>query len=97
MLFTRFLQVTTMDRMVRYHIKEWEELTDIRLPACSNALGRQVFTTLSILDLEGLGMKQFNTVAKDFVKTISRLDQVCNGLLMYYICEMVMHFCYLRA
>ncbi len=29
------LKVTTMDRMLLYHVKEWEILIDWKIPACS--------------------------------------------------------------
>lgn len=50
------LKITTMDRMLLYHIKEWEILIDWKFPACSKKAGRTIMQSLTILDLKGVVM-----------------------------------------
>jgi hypothetical protein len=48
------LKTTTMDRMLLYHVKEWETLIDWKIPACSKMAGTCISQTLTILDMKGL-------------------------------------------
>ncbi len=48
------LKVTTMDRMLLYHVKEWEILIDWKIPACSKKAGTNISQTLTILDMKGV-------------------------------------------
>jgi hypothetical protein len=50
------LKITTMDRMLLYHVKEWEILIDRKIPACSNKAGTCISQTLTILDMKGVVM-----------------------------------------
>jgi hypothetical protein len=50
------LKVTTMDRMLLYHVKEWEILIDWKIPACSKKAGTNISQTLTILDMKGVVM-----------------------------------------
>lgn len=48
------LKITTMDRMLMYHVKEWEVLIDWKFPACSKKSGTYISQSLTILDLKGV-------------------------------------------
>lgn len=48
------LKITTMDRMLLYHVKEWEVLIDWKFPACSKKAGTYISQSLTILDLKGV-------------------------------------------
>ena len=48
------LRITTMDRMLFYHVKEWEVLIDWKFPACSKKAGTYISQSLTILDLKGV-------------------------------------------
>ncbi|XP_024522002.1 phosphatidylinositol/phosphatidylcholine transfer protein SFH1-like isoform X1 [Selaginella moellendorffii] len=47
-------KVTSMERMLLDHIKEWEIFVDVRLPAASRDAGRAITQSLAILDLKGV-------------------------------------------
>lgn len=48
------LQVTSVERFVRYHVSEQEKTLNLRYPACSIAAKRHIASTTSILDVQGV-------------------------------------------
>eukprot|EP00245_Coleochaete_scutata_P009293 TRINITY_DN3016_c0_g2_i1.p1 TRINITY_DN3016_c0_g2~~TRINITY_DN3016_c0_g2_i1.p1 ORF type:complete len:280 (-),score=60.65 TRINITY_DN3016_c0_g2_i1:127-966(-) len=69
------LKVTTMDRMLMQHVKEWEILIDWKFPACSKKAGKPIATSLAILDLKGVSMKHMTKMVRSFIQRISKVDQ----------------------
>lgn len=69
------LRITTLDRLLLYHIKEWEVLIDCKFPACSKAAGRPISQSLTILDLKGVTMKHFSKQVRTFMQKVTRIDQ----------------------
>ncbi|KAF8019334.1 hypothetical protein BT93_G0112 [Corymbia citriodora subsp. variegata] len=68
------LQVTTIERLVRYHVSEQEKTQNLRYPACSIAAKRHVASTTSILDVEGVGMSNFSKPARCLFMEIQKID-----------------------
>ncbi|KAH7427266.1 hypothetical protein KP509_10G036700 [Ceratopteris richardii] len=75
MQLDEILKVTTMDRMLMYHIKEWEILIDWKFPACSKKAGHPIMQSLTILDLKGMALKTLNKPVRSFIQKITRVDQ----------------------
>lgn len=48
------LQVTNIDRFVKYHVSEQEKTLNLRFPASSIAAKRHIASTTSILDVKGV-------------------------------------------
>lgn len=69
------LKVTTLDRMLQYHVKEWEILIDWKFPACSRKAGRTINQSLTILDLKGVSVKHMSKQVRHFIQKISKMDQ----------------------
>eukprot|EP00850_Spirogloea_muscicola_P022091 SM000276S10303 [mRNA] locus=s276:80317:89316:- [translate_table: standard] len=71
----RLLELTTMDRMMKYHVQEWEMLTDWKFPACSKAAGHPIYQSLTILDVQGVRMEMMTKKVRQFIKDLTRIDQ----------------------
>lgn len=50
----KLMDVTTVERYLKYHVQEFERTLQEKLPACSISAKRRVTTTTTILDVEGL-------------------------------------------
>ncbi|XP_009120130.1 phosphatidylinositol/phosphatidylcholine transfer protein SFH14 isoform X1 [Brassica rapa] len=72
----KLMDVTTIERYLKYHVQEFERALQEKLPACSIAAKRRVTTTTTILDVEGLGMKNFSPTAANLLASIAKVD--CN-------------------
>mmetsp|Transcript_1114 Transcript_1114/g.2298 ORF Transcript_1114/g.2298 Transcript_1114/m.2298 type:complete len:628 (+) Transcript_1114:483-2366(+) len=68
------LQVTTMERLERNHVHEWEKLLHIRFPACSQEVGRRIHSSTSVFDLDGVSLYQFHS-ARTMLQRVLALDQ----------------------
>ena len=71
----KLLKVTTVERMLQFHVYEWEKLIREMYPACSKHVGHNIFQSFSIIDLKGLSYKQFNKTSRTFIQKVTKLDQ----------------------
>ncbi|KAE8654331.1 Phosphatidylinositol/phosphatidylcholine transfer protein SFH1 [Hibiscus syriacus] len=70
----KLTQVTTIDRYLRYHVKDFERTLNVKFPAASVAAKTYITQNTTILDVEGVGHKSFNKGAKDLFQRLQKID-----------------------
>lgn len=71
---SKLMNITTIDRYLKYHVQEFERALLEKFPACSIAARRWISSTTTILDVQGLGIKNFTRTAASLVAAISKID-----------------------
>ncbi|KAL3503689.1 hypothetical protein ACH5RR_038138 [Cinchona calisaya] len=70
----KLMRITTIDRYLKYHVQEFEKAIYEKFPACSIAAKRRICSTTTILDVQGLGAKNFSRTAANLLASITKID-----------------------
>ncbi|KAJ4918004.1 Phosphatidylinositol/phosphatidylcholine transfer protein SFH13 [Raphanus sativus] len=70
----KLMRITTIDRYLKYHVQEFERALIEKFPACSIAAKRRIYSSTTILDVQGLGMKNFTSTGANLVAAMSKID-----------------------
>ncbi|KAL2333943.1 hypothetical protein Fmac_015156 [Flemingia macrophylla] len=71
---SRLMRITTINRYLKYHVQEFERALQEKFPACSIAAKRRISSTTIILDVQGLGIKNFSPTAANLLAAITKID-----------------------
>ncbi|PON88881.1 CRAL-TRIO lipid binding domain containing protein [Trema orientale] len=71
---SRLMRITTTERYLKYHVQEFERAIQEKFPACSIAAKRQICSTTTILDVHGLGVKNFSRTAANLLAAMTKID-----------------------
>ncbi|KAJ8755020.1 hypothetical protein K2173_015532 [Erythroxylum novogranatense] len=71
---SKLMHITSIDRYLKYHVQEFEKALLEKFPACSIAAKRQICSTTTILDAQGLGMKNFTRAAATLLASMTKID-----------------------
>ena len=50
----KIYEITTEERMLKFHVQEYERCIQYIMPACSKVAGRHIEQTFAILDVKGM-------------------------------------------
>ncbi|XP_021681070.2 phosphatidylinositol/phosphatidylcholine transfer protein SFH13 isoform X1 [Hevea brasiliensis] len=71
---SRLMQISTIDRYLKYHVQEFERALLEKFPACSIAARKQICSTTTVLDVQGLGIKNFTRTAANLLAAMTKID-----------------------
>ncbi|KAJ7961009.1 Phosphatidylinositol/phosphatidylcholine transfer protein [Quillaja saponaria] len=71
---SKLMRITTIDRYLKYHVQEFERALKEKFPACSIAAERQISSMTTVLDVQGLGMKNFTRTAAGLLAAVIKVD-----------------------
>ncbi|XVF70981.1 hypothetical protein PTKIN_Ptkin11bG0205700 [Pterospermum kingtungense] len=71
---SRLMRITSIDRYLKYHVQQFERALLEKFPACSIAAKRQICSTTTILDVQGLGIKNFSRTAANLLAAMTKID-----------------------
>lgn len=79
-------EVTTEERMMKFHIQEYERCIKQILPICSHLQNRQIDQTFGILDVKGVGVGHLTSEVRRLLGIIAKCDSDNYPEMLGHIC-----------
>ncbi|KAK2414163.1 Sec14p phosphatidylinositol transfer family protein [Trifolium repens] len=70
----KLMNVTTIDRFLKYHVQGFEKMFKEKFPACSIAAKRHIDKTTTIIDVHGVNWLSFSKIANELVMRMQKID-----------------------
>ncbi|KAK1317727.1 hypothetical protein QJS10_CPA05g02142 [Acorus calamus] len=70
----KLMQITTIDRYIKYHVQEFELALHQKFPACSIASKRHIGSTTTVLDAHGVGLGSYNKSVAELLTIMQKID-----------------------
>ncbi|KAL3637572.1 Phosphatidylinositol/phosphatidylcholine transfer protein sfh13 [Castilleja foliolosa] len=71
---SKLMRITSIERYLKYHVQEFERAINEKFPACSIAAKTRICSTTTILDVQGLGVKNFTVTAASLLSAMAKID-----------------------
>ncbi|KAL6547025.1 hypothetical protein OROMI_022746 [Orobanche minor] len=71
---SKIMRITSIERYLKYHVQEFEKALHEKFPACSIAAKRRICSTTTILDVQGLGVKNFTKTSASLLSSMAKID-----------------------
>lgn len=83
---TRIREVTTEERMLKYHVQEWERCMKHIFPICSKLHNRQIDSTFAVIDVKGVGFYHLTKEVRRVLATIMKIDSDNYPETLFHTC-----------
>ncbi|GAB4845849.1 Phosphatidylinositol/phosphatidylcholine transfer protein sfh13 [Ancistrocladus abbreviatus] len=71
---SKLMRITTIDLYINYHVQEFERALHEKFPACSIAAKKHICANTTILDVQGIGIKNFTRTAANLLAAMTKID-----------------------
>lgn len=78
--------ICSEDRMLKFHIQEYERCRKVILPICSRLAGTHLDQTFGIMDVAGVGMSHLTGEVKRLMGIVTKYDQDNYPEMLGHIC-----------
>ena len=72
----KLLREVPEDQVIKLFVQENEKFVHFKLPACSEAMGRYIEQSFTIIDVKGVSLKMLNKESQRMLKKITSITQV---------------------